>query len=329
MQRGQADSPAEAENAPAALTRLARALEKSGYRFTTVTPLTHRRVNSRPGNAWARGLEDVFGWSRPFKEDALPSDIFDLMQLAGVVERAGEGWRSRVRFSALNDRLFVHSAFPTEDADSVFFGPDTYRFAAAIEREIASVASRGGCIRRAVDIGCGAGIGAILIALAWPDAEVFAADINDLALDFTKINAEVAGTPNVAAVHSDLLGNIAGAFDLIVANPPYLVDRAERAYRHGGGALGAALSLAILDAAIERLAPGSTLVLYTGVAIVAGLDPFLAEAGSRLAASTAPIDWTYREIDPDVFGEELSEAPYSAADRIAAVLLTVRKRAGE
>jgi hypothetical protein len=35
-------------------------------------------------------------------------------------------------------------------------------------------------------------------------------------------------------------------------------------------------------------------------------------------------DYTYEEIDPDVFGEELDNAPYDRADRIAVVALTVR-----
>jgi hypothetical protein len=33
--------------------------------------------------------------------------------------------------------------------------------------------------------------------------------------------------------------------------------------------------------------------------------------------------YTYEEIDPDVFGEELESAPYDQADRIAVVALTV------
>ena len=33
----------------------------------------------------------------------------------------------------------------------------------------------------------------------------------------------------------------------------------------------------------------------------------------------------YDELDPDVFGEELSEPAYADADRIAAVLLTARQ----
>ena len=127
----------------------------------------------------------------------------------------------------------------------------------------------------------------------------------------------------VTARQSDLLTGVEGGFDLIVANPPYLVDPGERAYRHGGGPLGAGLSLKILRNAMDRLLPGGTLLLYTGAAIVAGTDPFRDAAAGELAGSG--MNWTYDEVDPDVFGEELDDGVYAACDRIAAVLLTVHK----
>lgn len=304
------------------LLQLARAVRETGYQFTTVTPATHERVNSRPGNEWARNLEGVFGWSRPFQDGLLPPTIFDLMQRAGVAVPHGEGWRSSIRFSSLNGQLFVHSAYPTHDADAVFFGPDTYRFATAINNYFASDLPP---IQRVVDIGCGAGPGAILCALALPQAQVLAVDINEVALRFARINAVLAGAENVEACYSNVLAGVPGAFDLIVANPPYLVDPTERAYRHGGGPLGAGLSLAIVDAALERLAPGGTLLLYTGAAMVDGLDPFRAAIEERF--DRTGMTWLYRETDPDVFGEELLNEAYVNADRIAAVVLTASKPA--
>ena len=148
-----------------ALLRLAAALRDGGYRFVTPTPATHALVNRRPGNAWARDARDVFGWSRPFRDGVLAPDLVALMREAGVLAPAGgegEGWRSLVRLSSLagsgdrggDDLLFLHSAYPTDAADAVFFGPDTSRFAAALG---AHLASNPAPVRRAVDIGCGAG----------------------------------------------------------------------------------------------------------------------------------------------------------------------------
>ena len=304
------------------LLRLGRALQESGYRFTTGTPATHARVNSRPGNEWARSVADVFGWSRPFRAGVLPAGVNELMQAAGALRAHGEGWRSTIRASTLDDALFFHSAYPTTESDAVFFGPDTYRFAAAIE----SLLAAGQPVRRAVDIGCGAGPGAVLIARARPTAEVVAVDINDQALRYARVNAALAEAANVVARRSDLLTSVYGTFDLIVANPPYLLDRDERVYRHGGGGLGEGLSLAIAELAGTRLAPGGTLLLYTGSAVCGGVDRFHALVTARLQA--AGLEWHYREIDPDVFGEELLEPAYARTDRIAAVLVSARRGGG-
>ncbi|HTH45853.1 MAG TPA: class I SAM-dependent methyltransferase [Oxalicibacterium sp.] len=311
--------PDDIDAAPA-LLQLGRALQQSGYRFTTVTPLTHQRVNARPENAWAATLRDVFGWSRPFRKGTLPAHIEHMLHAADIATPQQDGWRSMLRASTLGPYLFFHSAFPTSEADAVFFGPDTYRFIRALELELAALAPR---IWRAADIGCGAGPGAIAIAARCPQAEVLAIDINDAALQLTAVNAALAGTANVKPCHSDLLSEVEGSFDLIVSNPPYLVDRSQRAYRDGGGALGAALSLAIVDAAIARLTPDGTLLMYTGAAVVDGDMPFLLAVAERL--QQAGCSWTVEEIDPDVFGEELDEPAYAGTERIAAIWLKVCK----
>jgi methylase of polypeptide subunit release factors len=303
-----------------ALLALARAVEATGYRFTTVTPATHALVNARVGNEWATDLAGVFGWSRPFRQGVLPPALFALMREAGVAVHCGEGWRALVRLTSLGDRLFIHSAFPTTETDAVFFGPDTYRFASALNRHLDA---RSAELRRAVDIGCGAGAGAILIALRHPHAEVLAVDINREALRLAAINAELAGASNISFEYSDLLSAVEGEFDVITANPPYLLDASERAYRHGGGDLGEGLSLAIVRAALERLAPGGSLVLYTGVAIVKGVDRF--HEAVRDLLGNVPVEWDYAELDPDVFGEELREPAYRNTERIAAVLLTLTR----
>ena len=110
-----------------ALLALGQALQQAGYQFTTVTPATHRRVNGRPQNAWAQDVYGVFGWSRPFRENTLPSDTVTLMRRAGVLVEREDGLCATVRASTIGTRLYFHSAFPTRAQDAVFFGPDTYR----------------------------------------------------------------------------------------------------------------------------------------------------------------------------------------------------------
>jgi SAM-dependent methyltransferase len=309
-----------ARQVPSALLQLGESLKQSGYRFTTVTPATHQRINRRPGNAMATDLAGVFGWSRPFVRNVVGESLFRQMEAADVLSAGVDGFRSVVRWSDLGDELYVHSAFPTDAADAVFFGPDTYRFVQAID---ALLDTRGHEVRKAVDVGCGTGVAAIRIAQRYPRADVQALDINLRALEFTRVNARLAATPGVRAVASDLLREAEGTFDLIVANPPYMLDPAQRSYRHGGGEMGSGLSLAILDSGVARLAPGGALLLYTGVAMVNGRDGFYERIAECLDA--CDCQWHYRELDPDVFGEELDESAYQHAERIAAVLLTVQR----
>ncbi|SNY16523.1 Methyltransferase small domain-containing protein [Pseudomonas sp. LAMO17WK12:I6] len=302
------------------LLQLGRRLQADGYRFVTPTPLTHQRVNQRDEGQVADTLRDVFGWSRPFEPGLLSADEQRQLQDAQVIDVYDGRLKSRVRWSSLDDLLFVHSGFPTDAADSVFFGPDTYRFAQLIHAHLQQSFAP---IQRAVDIGCGAGVGAILIARARREAQVLAVDINPAALRLTAINAALAEVANVEVQASDVLQGTEGNFDLIVANPPYMADPAGRAYRHGGGSLGAGLSLRIVEQALNRLAPGGSLLLYTGVAMVDGGDPFFDTVVPRLDSTR--FGWTYRELDPDVFGEELLNPGYQRVDRIAVVVLTVTR----
>lgn len=303
-----------------ALLALGQALQAAGYQFTTITPATHRRVNGRPENAWARDLRGVFGWSRPFRDDTLTPELLTLMRRAGVLAERDGKLCATVRASTIGTRLYFHSAFPTRDEDAVFFGPDTYRYVAALTRAMESLAPP----RRVVDVGAGGGPGAIEVAARFTQAEVVAADINERALELAGVNARLAGTGNVVARHSDLLKDLDGDFDLVLSNPPFIFDPDKLRYRHGGDMRGAGLSLQIVEAALERLRPGGTLLLYTGIAIVDGRDEFLETIRPRLDA--ACDDWRYEELDPDIFGGQLGEPGYEEVERIAAVWLQARKR---
>ena len=318
--------PTQFSQRAASLPMLSTALRDRGYSFTAVTPATHRSVNARPENFWARDMRDVFGWSRPFLPGALDPALFQIARETGVAgedpEAGSEAWRCNLRAASLMGGIFLHSAFPTDAPDAVFFGPDTYRFADAVA---AALAGRARPIRRAVDIGCGSGAAGILIARACPDAEIILADINEAALALASVNASAAGLGNTVCIHSDLFERVAGSFDLIVANPPYLMDPSARIYRHGGGRRGEGLSVRIVRDALPRLAPGGQLVLYSGSAIAAGRDVLREEMTFMLTGTG--WSWTYREIDPDVFGEEVGHGAYADAERIAAIVLTVERPA--
>nr|WP_283254156.1 methyltransferase [Ramlibacter paludis] len=317
-------------SAEAALQALPRELLARGYRFITTTPLSHQRVLARRHGERAGNLRDVFGWSLPFDQGLLDPDLFDAMTRAGVVRDSGGALRSTVRVSTLADDAFLHSAYPTLEDDAVFFGPDTYRFARFIAQELAL---RGGERSadapplRLLDVGCGSGAGALAalrcLAARGLRAEATLNDINPRALQLAAANFAAAGL-GAQLARGDALEAVDGTFDLVISNPPYMADPRHRAYRDGGAGLGRALSVRIAAQALSRLAPGGQLLLYTGVAMIDGADPFLAEMKPLLR--DARVEWSYSEIDPDVFGEELEAAPYDAAERIAAVGLVATRR---
>jgi methylase of polypeptide subunit release factors len=293
------------------LLQLLRTLAEHDYRFTTVTPATHARVLARPAPA-SLTLADVFGWNRPFHTSQLAPDLLDLLRRADALTQDDEGWRSALRVASLGRDLFLHSAFPTDAEDAVFFGPDTYRFAAFVARHWPSPAAN------VADMGAGSGAGGIIAARLLPSGSVTLVDRNDAALELAAINAAAAGV----TVKLRKGQEVPHGADLVLANPPYMIDRHRRSYRDGGALLGGEVSREWAAQAAERLVPGGTLLLYTGAAYAGGHSPLIAalEDIARDADATLMIE----ELDPDVFGEELDQPGYEDVERIAAIGVILR-----
>ena len=302
----------------AALLALLEGLDETGYRFVAVTPETHRRVLERDPDRTARDLRDVFGWNLAFGEGLVPAPIREALERSGMLERDGSRLRSKVRVATLGDRLFLHSAYPTDRDDSVFFGPDSYRYVRFLAAELPRLEPA----RRVVDIGAGSGVGAIVAAAMLEGARVTATDINPLALRFARINARHSGV-DLETVEGSGLDAVEGPVDLVIANPPFVADPANRLYRDGGGMHGSRVSLDWALAAARRLEPGGHVLLYTGSAIVGGRDALRDALGERLAGEGCTL--RYAEIDPDIFGELLGEPGYEDVDRVAAVGAVIRK----
>lgn len=301
-----------------ALVRLLRLLAERSYSFTTPNNGTIRR-SRRIAPPGPRSLRDVFGWNLPFGEGDLDSELREALEAAGGLETIAEGFRSRLRASSVEGLLFLHSAYPTTDADSVFLGPDSYRFARLIGQVLAEKPVQG----RILDIGTGAGVGGLVAAARSPECGIVLTDPNPRALGLAAANAEHAGLP-VTLCEGRGLTPASGQFDLILANPPFIAGESGVAYKDGGDLHGARLSLDWAMDSLERLTPGGRLVLYTGSPILkGGEDRFGRLLAEAVKAAAFRLD--YSEIDPDIFPGELGREAYEDVERIAAVAAIVSR----
>ena len=91
-------------------------------------------------------------------------------------------------------------------------------------------------IGKALDLCTGSGCLAILLALTFPDAQVDATELSAEALEVAARNiADYGLRDRVHLVHGDLFAGLAGRYDVIVSNPPYVnresMDNLPQEYR--------------------------------------------------------------------------------------------------
>ena len=80
-------------------------------------------------------------------------------------------------------------------------------------------------VRRALDLGTGAGAIALALAHERPSWQITATDVSEAALGVARTNALALGTPQVEFLHGSWFEPLGGrTFDLIVSNPPYVAQ---------------------------------------------------------------------------------------------------------
>ena len=129
--------------------------------------------------------------------------------------------------------------------------------------------------QRVLDLCTGNGSLAVLAAMTYPDVSVIAADISTEALEVAAINVtRHALDERITLVASDGLARIAGLFDLIFCNPPYVNTssmqalpaeyRAEPALALAGGTDGMDFIRTLFETAPAKMSESAVLVLEIG-----------------------------------------------------------------
>jgi release factor glutamine methyltransferase len=158
---------------------------------------------------------------------------------------------------------------------------------------------------RMLDVGTGSGVIALSLAAEFPKAEIVATDIFEDALMLARENAERLGLANrVRFLIGNLLENVEGTVDLIVANLPYVsIKDRQKLSREVlydpetalfAGPRGDELMQELIAHAPSRLRPGGILALEIGI-------------GQSEPLMSALADKNYRDI--------LTEKDYSGVIR--------------
>jgi release factor glutamine methyltransferase len=158
---------------------------------------------------------------------------------------------------------------------------------------------------RVLDVGVGSGAIALAIAEEHPGATVVAVDSSTDALSLAGENLEASSVNGrVQLRHCDLLAGIAGPFDLVVSNPPYVApedyDALQpeiRLYEPKEALVGVGVAEEIADAARGVLAPGGWLVLECSDGQADVLAGRLEELGYRGVARTRDLAGRERVVD--------------------------------
>jgi SAM-dependent methyltransferase len=188
--------------------------------------------------------------------------LLERLEGARLLVEDGETVHGAARIVPHDDLLIAsdHAAAADGHADHV---PGVHRPSVAL----AHLSVRG-CGERALDLCTGNGIQALLLAA---HAErVVATDINHRALGYAAFNAALNGAANIETRHGSFFDPVEGeTFDLVVANPPYVVSPESAYLFRDSGMAGDSVSEHVVRGVPALLAPGG----FASMLIAWALDP--------------------------------------------------------
>jgi len=189
----------------------------------------------------------------------------DLVPLREALKKRGEG----IPLQHLLGSVYFHKHEFKTDARALIPRPETEELAEWILTWELPAAGE------FLDMGCGSGVLGLTLAAERPGWALSLADVSPDALALARENAAALKIPNATFLESDLFTAVAGPFDGIVANLPYVpeTDRASlaREVLHDpalalfSGSDGLDLIRRFIPAAFQHLKPGGWLVMEIGI----------------------------------------------------------------
>jgi release factor glutamine methyltransferase len=206
----------------------------------------------------------------------------ELAPLRDLVKRRGEGEPLQHLLGTVE---FCGHVFLC-DKRAMVPRPETEELVEILKAEIQNPKSK------MVDVGTGSGVIALSLAANFPEAQIVAVDVSHEALSLARENAaRLTLGDRVQFLKRDLLENIEGKFDLIVANLPYISaqerNTLSREVLHDpevalfAGERGDEVLRELIVQAPSRLRPGGLLALEIGPGQRQGLLSALAEKKYR------------------------------------------------
>jgi methylase of polypeptide subunit release factors len=245
-------------------------------------------------------------------DELVDEQLRALLAQAGLLVADEGAVRGAARIVPHDELLIAsdHGAAADEHADHV---PGVHRPSVAL----AHLTVRGSS-ERALDLCTGNGIQAILLAAHAEN--VVATDVNARALAYASFNAALNGVDNVETRLGSFFDPVEGErFDLVVANPPYVVSPESAYLFRDGGMRGDAVSEHVVQLAPAALAPGA----FASILIAWALDPDdpMARPSSWLEGSGCDAFLLHTSTDDPietaaVWNRELADRPETYADAI-------------
>ena len=244
------------------------------------------------------------------------SDALDRLRAAGVPDAARDLRRLRAAFDGPGLDVAVGRRAAREPMSHILgrraFWKHDFLVTADVldprpETETLVELALGGTFATVLDLGTGSGCILLSLLAERPEARGVGTDLSEAALAVARRNAALLGTGGRARfARADWLDGVAGAFDLIVSNPPYVaademaglppevLHEPRMALTPGGDGLDA--YRAIARDAPRRLTPGGRLMVEIGAAQGAAVRALFAAAGLESVAVTRDLDGRDRVI---------------------------------